>query len=56
MRNVERQQSQHSAHSLWLGIKFAQLKGDVGRVVALAARLKRQHPQSTEYQLYKKSL
>ena len=56
LRSVERKQSRHTAHSLWLGIKLAQVKGDLKQVTTLISSLARRFPDSTEYQLYKQSL
>ncbi len=55
-RIVERKQSQHSANSLWLGIRLGRLnqKGDL--VKQLATQLKANFPQSAEYQLFKDTL
>lgn len=53
---VNRKQSQHSANSLWLGIKLAQVQGSTQKAAQLAAELGKKFPDSNEYQLYKKSL
>ncbi|MAD44156.1 MAG: hypothetical protein CMI02_18720 [Oceanospirillaceae bacterium] len=55
-RMVGRQQAQHSAHSLWLGIKLANIHGNPQRAANLASELKRSFPQSREYRLYRQSL
>ena len=53
---VKRKQSKHSANSLWLGIKLAQVQGNTQSAANLAAELGKQFPDSNEYTLYKKSL
>lgn len=55
-RIVKRGQSQHTAHSLWLGIKLTTIQQDTRRAIELATELKRNFPDSTEYRLYKDSL
>lgn len=55
-RVVERKQSQHSANSLWLGIKLARNKQNPEVIEGLAAELKANFPQSAEFKLYSESL
>lgn len=55
-RLVERKQSKHTSHSLWLGIKLAEVNGNSKQVVALASELVKTFPGSEEYKLYKESL
>lgn len=52
---VERKQTQHTAYSLWLGIKLANIQGDAKRSGRYARELTQKHKDSVEYQLYKKS-
>ena len=56
LRMVEREQSKHSANSLWLGIKLAQHFENQDQVKQLAGKLKQDFPKSKEYQLYKASI
>lgn len=46
----------HSAHSLWLGIKLATISQNTERAIALASDLKRNFPESEEFALYEESL
>lgn len=55
-RLVQREQSQHTAHSLWLGIKLATISQNTRKAITLASELKRRFPDSTEYRLYQDSL
>lgn len=55
MNLVERNQSEHSAHSLWLGIKLARTNNDKTLERVFAKELESKHAGSTEYKLYKKS-
>lgn len=55
-RLVERNQTRHTSHSLWLGIKLATINENVKRSIDLAARLKQDFPKSNEYRLYQESL
>lgn len=55
-RIVERNQSQHSANSLWLGIRLGRLNQKEKVVKQLATQLKANFPQSAEYQLFKDTL
>ncbi|MEE3209280.1 MAG: hypothetical protein VX245_04885, partial [Pseudomonadota bacterium] len=55
-RLVERDQTEHTAHSLWLGIKLLTIHQQTSRGVALAAQLKQRFPQSEEYRMYQESL
>jgi len=55
-RLVQREQGQHTAHSLWLGIKLATITQNTRRAIDLASELKRRFPESTEYRLYQDSL
>jgi len=53
---VERKQSRHTANSLWLGIKLAEVQGSSKKAAQLATKLGQNFPDSNEYKLYKKSL
>jgi type IV pilus assembly protein PilF len=53
---VERKQSQHSANSLWLGIKLARNMQNPEAIRGFAAELKANFPQSAEFKLYSESL
>jgi len=55
-RIVERNKIEHSANSLWLGIKLGRLNQDEKIVQDLALELKANFPQSAELQLYSKTL
>lgn len=55
-RLVQREQTAHTAHSLWLGIKLLTIRQETKRTVAYATELKRNFPQSVEYRLYQESL
>jgi type IV pilus assembly protein PilF len=55
-RLVERDQTEHTAHSLWLGIKLLTIHQQTSRGVALAAQLKQRFPDSEEYRMYQESL
>ena len=55
-RVVQRKQSQHSAHSLWLGIRLANIRQDTKHAVTYATALKRDFPKSSEYRQYQDSL
>ena len=55
-RLVERDQTDHTAHSLWLGIKLLTIHQQTSRGVALAAQLKQRYPDSEEYRMYQESL
>lgn len=55
-RLAQREQVQHSAHSLWLGIKISAIQQNTERAIALASDLKRNFPKSEEYRLYRESL
>ncbi|WP_430459578.1 type IV pilus biogenesis/stability protein PilW [Thalassolituus sp. LLYu03] len=55
-RLVQRKQSQHNAHTLWLGIKLANVRQDTKSAVAMATELKRNFPNSNEYRQYQDSL
>ncbi|HUH58211.1 MAG TPA: tetratricopeptide repeat protein, partial [Pseudomonadales bacterium] len=55
-RLVERDQINHTAHSLWLGIQLATINADTERAIALASDLKRNYPESSQYKLYQESL
>lgn len=52
-RLVSRNQSQHTAHSLWLGIRVASAQRDGKTVSDLAAQLRQQFPDSDEYREYR---
>ena len=55
-RMVARDQTQHTSHSLWLGIKLANIQGQASRAAGYASDLKQNFPQSREYKLYIQSL
>ncbi|MEN9464805.1 MAG: hypothetical protein RL217_986 [Pseudomonadota bacterium] len=55
-RLVQRDQTKHTAHSLWLGIKIATISQNTQRAIKFASELKRQFPNSVEYKLYRESL
>lgn len=55
-RLAKRQQTQHNAHSLWLGIKLAAISQNTRRAVELASELKQNFPDSKEYKQYQQSL
>lgn len=55
-RLVQREQTLHTAHSLWLGIKLVNIQMNTQRAIAFATELKRNFPQSVEYRLYRESL
>ena len=55
-RLVERDQTEHTAHSLWLGIKLLTIHQQTSRGVVLAAQLKQRFPDSEEYRMYQESL
>lgn len=55
-RLVKREQTRHTAHSLWLGIKLANVKLNTPKAIKLAKLLKQNFPDSTEYREYRESL
>lgn len=55
-RLVQREQTEHTAHSLWLGIKLLTIHQQTERTIALAAELKRRYPDSNEFRMYQQSL
>lgn len=55
-RLSERQQTQHNAHSLWLGIKLAAIAQDTQRSIRLGTQLKQAFSDTEEYRLYQQSL
>lgn len=55
-RLVERDQTEHTAHSLWLGVKLLTIHQQTSRGVAMAALLKQRFPDSEEYRMYQESL
>lgn len=55
-RVVNRGQTNHTAHSLWLGIQLATINQNTKRAISLASVLKRNYPESNEYKLYQESL
>lgn len=55
-RLVQREQTRHSAHSLWLGIKLATIQQNTKRTIELAKALKQTFPKSNEYKQYQQSL
>lgn len=56
LRMVARKQTQHSANSLWLGIKIARQLGRKQQLIIHAKQLTQEFSQSEEYKLYKASL
>jgi type IV pilus assembly protein PilF len=56
LRIVEREQSQHSSNSLWLGIKLTKHFERNDQEKQLASLLQQNFPKSKEYKLYKASL
>ncbi len=52
---VSQRKAEHSARSLWLGIRLSRASNDVGMAAAYALLLKNMYPNSMEYQLYKDS-
>ncbi|MCH2040699.1 MAG: tetratricopeptide repeat protein [Saccharospirillaceae bacterium] len=55
-RLAKRQQTQHNAHSLWLGIKLAAISQNTDRAIQFASELKQNFPDSKEYKQYQQSL
>jgi len=55
-RLVSRGQTNHTSHSLWLGIKLLTIQQNTGRAIELAGELKQRFPNSNEYRLYQESL
>ncbi|HBS41853.1 MAG TPA: type IV pilus biogenesis/stability protein PilW [Oceanospirillales bacterium] len=55
-RLAQKDQTEHSAHSLWLGIQLANINQNTSNAVRLASQLKKQFPQSREYRMYQASL
>jgi len=49
-------QTQQTAHSLWLGIKLANIHDQPQRAAQLASELKRDFPHSNEFRQYRESL
>ena len=56
LRLVQQQQVQHTAHSLWLGIKLANVQQDSSAAAGYAAELKLKFANSAEYKEYLTSL
>lgn len=54
-RLVDRQKSQHSANSLWLGIRLARVINNRADEQKLAEELRNKFPDSEEYKRYKSS-
>ena len=52
---VASKQIDHSARSLWVGIRIARQQGDSARAATYALLLKNMFPNSSEYKLYKES-
>lgn len=52
-RIVERKKSQHSANSLWLGIRLARVNGNSEEEKKLSEELKNSFPDSEQYMRYK---
>ncbi|MDF1764637.1 MAG: tetratricopeptide repeat protein [Oleibacter sp.] len=55
-RLVQREQTLHTAHSLWLGIRLTTIKLDTARSIQFASELKRRFSNSNEYRMYQESL
>lgn len=55
-RLATREQTRHTSHSLWLGIKLATIHQNVERSIELATTLKQNFPDSNEFRLYQESL
>lgn len=55
-RMVADERVDHTAHSLWLGIKLTTIFQSTERAIALASDLKRNFPESEEFRLYEESL
>lgn len=55
-RLVQRQQTRHTSHSLWLGIRLANIFQSSQRSARLAVQLSEEFPDSAEFQQYKDSL
>ena len=55
-RLVQRNQTRHTAHSLWLGIKLVTIQQNTARAIEFATELKQNFTNSTEYRLYQESL
>ncbi|ASP39225.1 type IV pilus biogenesis/stability protein PilW [Bacterioplanes sanyensis] len=55
-RLVQRDQTDHTAHSLWLGVKLATISQQTQRAATFASDLKARFAQSQEYRLYQESL
>ena len=55
-RLVQRQQTRHTSHSLWLGIRLANIFQSTQRAARLAVDLSEQFPDSAEFRQYKDSL
>jgi type IV pilus assembly protein PilF len=53
---VERKQNEQSANSLWLGIKLGRINQDATAVKDFSEQLKSNFSQSSEYELYRKTL
>lgn len=55
-RLAQREQTRHTAHSLWLGIRLANILQAPQRAATLAAQLKQSFPDSSEFRQYQASL
>lgn len=55
-RMAKEERVNHTAHSLWLGIKLATIYQNTERAIHLASDLKLNFPESQEYKLYEESL
>lgn len=53
---VEARQVEHSAQSLWLGIRLARLAGNSTKAATYSLLLKNLYPKSDEYKRYKESM
>lgn len=53
---IDSRQVEHSAQSLWLGIRLSRLNGNSTRAATYSLLLKNLYPQSAEYALYKESM
>jgi type IV pilus assembly protein PilF len=52
---VEQKRAEHTARSLWQGIKLARAERNVSRAATYALLLKNMYPQSQEYRLYEET-
>jgi len=52
---VEQKRTEHTARSLWQGIKLARVERNVSRAATYALLLKNMYPQSQEYRLFEET-